>query len=120
MNKQDLNQIRTIVKEEVSTIVKEEVTTIVKEEVSASEKRLEKRLSEEIGKSEKRVLGEIGKFVEDQLLPLIEEKADKSDIDRLERKIDHITGKVSEHDVRITRIESVPVVAHELKHKKAK
>lgn len=47
--------------------------------------------------AEQRIVGEIGKFLENHLLPIIDQKADKTDIDR---------------------IESLPTIAHELKSKK--
>lgn len=72
MNNNDLRKLRVV--------IKEEVTTVVKKEISASEKKL----MGEIGKTEQRLLGEMGKFVEEELLPAIEKKADKTDIDRLE------------------------------------
>lgn len=122
MIKQDLNEIRTLIKEEVSASEKR-----LTGELAASEKRLEgkleaseKRLVGEINKSEKKVLGEVGKFVTDELLPAIDEKADKADIERLERKIDLLGDKNAEFNSRITQIESIPIIAHELKHKKSK
>lgn len=62
------------------------------------------------------LMADIGMFMEDHLFPMIEEKADKTDIDRLERKMDHISDKINGHDNRIKRIELTPTVAHELKH----
>lgn len=45
-------------------------------------------LDEKLAASEKRVISEVGKFIEDSLFPLIGEKADKADIDRIEGKLD--------------------------------
>lgn len=66
--------------------------------------KINKAISDNIVASEQRVIAEVGKFVEDHILPAIDQKADrkdlnkmaakmenladKSDIDRIERKID--------------------------------
>ncbi len=52
---------------------------------------IDSKLDSKLEVTERRILAEVGKFVEDQILPAIDQKADKSDIDRLERKIDRIT-----------------------------
>lgn len=100
----------------LKTVVREEVSLIVKKEISASEKRLK----EEISTSASKVLGDIGQFMEDNLFPMIDEKADKTDIDRLERKLDRFIDTIYEHESRIKDVEQVPVIAHELKLKKSK
>ncbi len=69
--------------------------------------------------SEKRVIGEIGKFMADNVFPLFEEVAGKSDIERLERRIDHLADQNNILATRVTRIESIPAIAHELKVKKS-
>ncbi|TSC64605.1 MAG: Uncharacterized protein G01um101493_85, partial [Microgenomates group bacterium Gr01-1014_93] len=66
------------------------------------------------------IIAEVGQFVEDHLVPMIEEKADKSDIDRLESKLDRVIDTSLDHESRIRDIEQVSVVAHELRLKKAK
>lgn len=141
MNNNDLKRLRTVIKEEVTSVVEEkltaseqrskkELTTLeqrLKREITTSEQRLreeisasEKRLKEEIATSDKRVMADIGSFMEDNLFPMIEEKADKSDIDRLERKLDKVLDRSLDHEARIKAIEQVPVVAHELKVKRTK
>jgi hypothetical protein len=92
-----------------------QIGTLIDEKLASSENRM---LSE-IGNSEKRLLSEIGKFVDDQLLPAIESKADKTDIDRLERKFDTTTGKLLDLEKVIDEVKSVPVIAHQLKIKKS-
>lgn len=94
MTNNDHNQFRKI--------IREEVTGIVDEKISASEKR---------------VIGEVGEFVTDHLLPLIDNLAEKSDIDRIERKVDRLLDTSLDHEGRIKAIEYVPVVAHHLKLK---
>lgn len=88
----------------------------------------ETRLREEITASSKEVKEDVGDFIEHTLMPLInqrfdtidEDKADKSDIDRIERKLDRLTSTDLDHEKRIRDIELVPVIAHELKHRKSK
>lgn len=79
---------------------------------------LSESLDEKFAAAEKRVLGEIGKFVEDEILPAIDEKADKADIDRIERKLDNFGARVMEHGQRLDTIEFLPTIAHELRVKK--
>lgn len=55
---------------------------------------------------------------EDHLLPIIDQKVDKTDIDRIKRKLDRVLAKDLEQDHRLDRIESLPTIAHELKSKK--
>lgn len=101
MNDQDLNNIRGVIKEEITA-------------------------------SEGRVMAEVGKFVEDVILPAIEDKADKKDIARLEsrmgnvetrldnldRKLDHFSAQAIKHEQEIKNIMSTPTIAHELNRKK--
>jgi len=75
-------------------------------------------LDEKLSASEKRISAEIGDFIESNLLPQLEEKADKSDIDRIERKLDRSLAKDLEQDHRLGKMESLPVIAHQLKSKK--
>lgn len=72
-------------------------------------------LDKKLKASEKKVIGEIGKFIEDQLFPMIEEKADKSDIDRIERKLDKVLDTGLDHEGRIKAIEQIPSIAHQIK-----
>ena len=88
------------------------------EKLEASEKRVLGVVKEEIAGSEKRILSDIGDFVSENLVPQIEEKADKTDIDRLERKMDRILDNDIETKTRLDEIETIPVIAHELKIKK--
>ena len=114
MNNDDIKKLRSV--------IREEVTTAVKEEVSSAEQRLSHKIDGSISSAEQR-LGEkikqlsldIGDFISERVIPLFDEKADKSDIDRLENKIDRIIDKDIEQDRRLDRIESVSVVALELK-----
>jgi hypothetical protein len=72
-------------------------------------------LDEKLAASEKRVIGEVGKFIEDHLFPMIEEKADKTDIDRIERKLDRAIDTGLDHESRIKTIEQLPSIAHQIK-----
>ena len=108
MDDKDFNRIRTIVREEVGTTVKQEI--------SESEARLRTMVKEEITASE----GRIGQFLEERVIPLIEQKADKTDIDRLEGKLDNNIARTMEQGHRLDTLESLPMIAHELKVKKHK
>ncbi|MBI3486238.1 hypothetical protein HY025_04865 [Candidatus Daviesbacteria bacterium] len=81
-------------------------------------KKIGKLIDDRLDSTEQRILTEIGTFVEDQILPAIDAKADKSDIDRLERKLDHFAAQVTDHNQRLNDLESLPTIAHELKKKK--
>ena len=72
-------------------------------------------LDEKLAASEKRVIGEVGKFIEDNLFPMIEEKADKTDIDRIERKLDRAIDSGLDHESKIKTIEQLPSIAHQIK-----
>ncbi|MDO8618881.1 MAG: hypothetical protein Q7R49_02925 [Candidatus Daviesbacteria bacterium] len=89
MTQDDLNQIRGVVKEEVTA-------------------------------SEQRITKDIGNFIEENLLPQLADKADKTDIDRLERKLDRSLDKDIEQDSRLNQIEAIPAIAHQLTVKKSK
>ena len=79
-------------------------------------------LKAELLASDKRVTDNVSNFIEETLLPMINERfdetADKADIDRIERKLDRLIDTSLDHEQRIKEIESVPVVAHELKRRK--
>lgn len=137
MTKDDLHQIDELLKkrlnEEISASeqrLKEEISVTehsLQDQISTSEKRLigqisvtEQSLREEIHISDGRVMTDIGSFMEDNLFPMIEKKADKSDINRLERKLDKSVDTNLDHERRIKDIEQIPMVAHELKIKRAK
>jgi len=106
MDDKDFNRIRTIVREEVGTTVKQEI--------SESEARLRTMVKEEITASE----GRIGQFLDERVITLIEKKADKTDTDRLERKLDNNISRTMEQDHRLDTLESLPTIAHKLKGKK--
>lgn len=112
MSSNDLSQFRKV--------IREEVTQIVDVKISASENRIVGLIDEKIIASEKRILGGIGKFMAEEILPQIDDKADKTDIDRLERKIDKILDKEIDQERRIEAIEQIPAIAHQLRVKKSK
>lgn len=133
MTNDDLKNIGTLMDTKLKGL-----SVVIKEEVSASEKRLrkdlsktEQKLKKEISASEQRLRGEIsasdshvmtdiGQYMEDNLFPMIDEKADKTDIDRLERKLDRVIDVSKDYEIRIKDIERIPVIANELKFKKLK
>ncbi len=88
-----------------------------------------KKIGDLITDSEKRLVIEVSNFVNNTILPQLDEKSDKADleflasktdIDRLERKLDRIFDKDLEQDQRLGDLESISLVAHELKLKKHK
>lgn len=83
------------------------IRDLIKEENIASEQRL--------GIKIKQLGTDIGDWISEQVLPQIAEKSDKTDIERIERKIDKTIDKDIEQDRRLDRIESMSVVALELK-----
>lgn len=102
MNDEDLKKFRKVVQEEIK-VVREEIGAVRKEirtEITASERRILKVMSEGFNG--------VGEFMENSIFPELEKKADKSDIDRLETKLD-------KNSARLDSIESIPVIAHELK-----
>ncbi|QQG40661.1 MAG: hypothetical protein HYV37_03850 [Candidatus Levyibacteriota bacterium] len=48
------------------------------------------RLSKEVKKVEKRIINEVGKFIDQAILPQLDDKADKKDVERLEGKLDSL------------------------------
>lgn len=126
MTNDDLNQIQNVLRVEINTALDSKLAGTEKRlrtEIGSTEKRLRGEMGSlkvEIAASEKRVITEIVDFVHDQLMPLIDDKADKTDIESAARRTDYLGNKVGEHDVRLENIESIPVVAHQLKVKKAK
>lgn len=135
MTSDDLSKIQKVLKTEINTALdnkladtekrlKTEITSTqesLRFEITSTEKRLraeigltEKHLRGEMGSlkaevvaSEKRVISEIVDFVQDQLMPLIDDKADKKDIDNSITRTDFLSDKVGEHDVRLKNIESI-------------
>lgn len=122
MTSDNLNQIGALIDKKLTSTEEK-----LKKEISSVEERLEEKLTavkDELLTSDKRTKDDIGSFMEDTLLPMIydrlDEMADKADVDRIERKLDKVFDTNLDHERRITDIESVPVIAHELKHRKPK
>lgn len=116
---EDLNKIGSLIKKEVTDSEKRLETRLeakIEESISDSEKRVEAKIES----SRQRTVIDLGDFMEVTLFPMIAEKADKTDIDRLERKLDRAIGTNLDHETRITAIEHVPVVANMLRIKKSK
>lgn len=63
-----------------------QIRNVVKEEISDSEGRLDKKIKS----SEQRIITEVGTFISDAILPQLDGKADKEDVERLEQKLDRI------------------------------
>ncbi len=84
------------------------------EKLAVSEERLKKHTTDSV----KQLSTDVGEFIAENLFPMIEEKADKTDIDRLESKLDKVLDKGIDHESRIKDIEQIPIIAHELRVKK--
>ncbi|MBI4035365.1 hypothetical protein HY383_00290 [Candidatus Daviesbacteria bacterium] len=102
------------------------ISSLIDEKLKASESRMDNKLDEKLKASESRmdnklkasesrIISEIGKFMEDNLFPVIEEKADKTDIDRIERKLDNVIVTELRNSSRIAAIEQIPSIAHQIK-----
>lgn len=78
LTKNDLEQIRAVVKEEVHF------------EINISEGKILEAVDEKIRTSEKRIINEVGTFISDAILPQLDDKADKKDVQRLEQKLDSL------------------------------
>lgn len=101
--------------------LKAEITAVGErfdKKLTDTEKRLKADITSAIADSGDNIIEEIAGFMEVNILPKLEGKADKSDIDKVERRLDFIADKIGEHEVRLKNIESIPVIAHELKLKK--
>lgn len=134
MTNNDVSQIRQLLKEEIDKALDKRLSATEKvfdEKLTATENTLtatfdekltatEKRLKTEITESENNIIEEIAGFMEVNLLPKLDGKADKPVIDRTERRIDHLAVKIGEYDVRLKNIETIPIVSHQLKIRKAK
>lgn len=92
-------------------------------------KQIDTIMDKKLTAAEARLKEEIGNFMEDTLLPLINERFDAvderleetaADIGRIDRKFDRLLDANLDHERRIKNIESIPVIAHELKRRKHK
>lgn len=81
---------------------------------------LEERLNQKIKTSADEVIEGIADMLNDSVFPKLSKMAEKSDIERVERRLDAISNEVGNHAVRIKAIEQIPAVAHELKRSKKK
>lgn len=98
--------------------VEERITGLMGTSIQESESRMTGRIESAIQRSEKKIglkleqlSNDIAEMVDNTILPMIAEKADKSDIERLERKLDRVIDKVSEHDLEINKIKSQVIVS---------
>lgn len=92
MTDKDLNKLGALMDTKLDKLRRE-----ITREIVATRDGLRK----EIVDSEDRVIKGILEFISDHVVPIIEDNADKSDVKRIERRLDEI--------------ESLPTVAHELK-----
>lgn len=67
-------------------------------------KQIRQVIKEEVSTSEERIIGQVAKFVSEDIVHQFDEKADKSDIERLERKLDRALDMGVDHESRIKDI----------------
>lgn len=87
---------------------------------SVMEKSFDEKLSKNKDEIIDEVIDDVVGFMEKNLFPKLERMAEKSDIERIDRRVDRLAVDVGGHEVRIKDIEFVPVIAHQLKLKKKK
>lgn len=97
--KGEINGLRSEVKD-IETGLKKDIKGIetgLKDEIKTSEKRLSKKIDD----VKQEIIQEVGSFVETALLPQLDDKAEKSEVERLDKRIDTISP-----------------IAHEIKRKR--
>lgn len=92
-----------------------QISKLLDEKLTATEKRLKS----DIDNTKSGIISEFVTFMQDHLIPLFDEKADRSNIERVERRADLLSDEIGKHNVRLKNIESIPTIAHQLKIKKA-
>ncbi len=79
-----------------------------------------KLLDKKLSQNKDDVIDEMVTFMEENLFPKFDRMAEKSDIERVERRIDSIAIKVGNQEVRLKDIEAMPITAHQLRVYKKK
>lgn len=110
MTRDDLQQLGELIDSKLDSKLGN-LKNELRKEITGSANELRKEISssadelrKEILASEKRIINGIVTFVSDHLLPVIDEKADKDDVNKIKKRVDDI--------------ESLPSIAHELKSKR--
>lgn len=57
-------------------------------------------------------------YITDNVMSVVADTADKEDIERIERKLNHYIDQTTVLKSRVDTIESLPTVAHELRSKR--
>ncbi len=124
MKDKDLQNISNLLDEKLANSEKK-LTNALDKRLKASEEKISGLMDEKLAISEKKILNEIGDFIHQNLLPQLNEKADRNDLekisgqmDRIERKLDNFSGQVTSNNQRLNDLESLPIIAHELRKKK--
>lgn len=105
--------------QKLAKLLDERLDIKLEEKLSKKFSEFEVKFDNKLVKMQKTINIEIGDYITEELLPLIDEKANKTDTDRIERKLDRAIDRLYGHEDRISNIESVPVVTHHLSIKKA-
>ncbi len=98
---------------------------LLDERFNAFGKDIRRFIDEKIGDSENRTIStlrkEFGDIVHDIILPQLDEKADKTDIlrlesnvDRIERKLDNYSAQVYKNTDDINTLKQLPTISHDL------
>lgn len=74
--------------------------------ILGSEERIKHEIFNEMAGMEKRIITETGKFVADEILPQLDEKTDKHEMDRINNRVDHLANQVGNHEVKIKKLET--------------
>lgn len=100
--KETIHGVETRLRDEMKII-----ETGLRDEIKTSEERLNKK----IDNVKQEIIQEVGSFVESALLPQLDDKVEKSEVERLDKRIDTVNERVND-------LETLLPIAHEIKRKR--
>ena len=83
-------------------------------------KQIGKLLDEKLTSQKEEVIDEMVGLMEEHLFPRFEKMAEKSDIERIERRLDSLAVTVGTREEKIQDMEAIRAIAHQLKVSKKK
>ena len=83
-------------------------------------KQIGKLLDEKLTSQKEEVIDEMVGLMEEHLFPRFEKMAEKSDIERIERRRDSLAVTVGTREEKIQDMEAIRAIAHQLKVSKKK
>ena len=83
-------------------------------------KQIGKLLDEKLTSQKEEVIDEMVGLMEEHLFPRFEKMAEKSDIERIERRLDSLAVTVGTREEKIQDMEAIGAIAHQLKVSKKK